>query len=78
MKIQQIEKIDEGRYTIWSPTCECGSEFSLEISGEQLFSFHQGGLVHNVLPTTSPEDRERFLSGLCPTCWTDLFGVEEE
>lgn len=78
MKIRQIEKIEEGLYQIWSPTCECGSEFSIGISAEQLFSYHQGELVHRVLPNRTPEERERFLSGLCPTCWADLFGEEEE
>ena len=73
MKIRQIEKIEEGLYRVWSPFCECGKTLDIGISGEQLFAYHQGEFVHNVLPNRTPEEREQFVSGTCPACWEEMF-----
>jgi len=31
-----------------------------------------------VLPTLTAEDRERFITGICPPCWDKMFQYEEE
>ena len=77
MKIRQIEKIEEGLYKVWSPFCSCGESLSIGIDGAQLFAYHQGELVHNVLPNRTPAEREQFISGTCPECWKELFPATE-
>ena len=34
--------------------------------------------IQEVFPDMSPENREMFVSGICPTCWNVMFGEEDE
>lgn len=78
MNITHVGKIAEGQYTISSLPCpRCSDTLTVEVSGNELFRINQG--ERNVLaPRLSPDERERFISGYCPTCWTDLFGSDDE
>jgi hypothetical protein len=77
MFITHVGKIEEDKYTVSSLLCpKCNESITLEVSGNELFRIRQGEL--NVLaPRISNEERERFISGYCPTCWNDLFGGDE-
>ncbi len=72
MKISKIQKIEEGRYDVTSVACpECQTTETIEVSGEWVFAMHQGGRVSELLPFPeySMGLRERFISGLCASCW---------
>ena len=34
--------------------------------------------IQEVFPDMSPENREMFVSGICPTCWNVMFDEEDE
>ena len=34
--------------------------------------------IQEVFPDMSPENREMFVSEICPTCWNVMFGEEDE
>lgn len=34
--------------------------------------------IQEVFPDMSPENREMFVSGICPTCWNVMLGEEDE
>lgn len=34
-------------------------------------------LIQDVFPTMSADDRERFISGICPPCWNKVFTKED-
>lgn len=78
MRTTSVTKIEEGSYEITSLACpKCDGVMSVTITGQELFRINQGEL--NVLaPRLSPEERERFISGYCPTCWVALFGEDED
>jgi hypothetical protein len=78
VNITHVGKIAEGQYTISSLPCpRCSDTLTVEVSGNELFRINQG--ERNVLvPRLSPDERERFISGYCPTCWIDLFGSDDE
>jgi hypothetical protein len=79
MEISNIQKVSEGKYKVTSPECpRCGTTLTVDLDGANLFLYHQGALIHRVFPTLNSGDRERFISGYCPTCWTDLFGDDDE
>lgn len=77
MEIREIEKLDEGRYLVTSqvcPTCECADK--IEITGSELFQYHQGALAQEVLSRFTPEVREKFISGYCGDHFHEaMFGV---
>ena len=35
-------------------------------------------LIQDAFPELSKEDRERLITGICPKCWKELFGDEDE
>lgn len=35
-----------------------------------------GGLIQNVMPYLSADDRELLISGTCSSCWDAMFGDE--
>ena len=78
MRYTHVGKIAEGQYTISSLVCpSCEGTLTIEITGNELFRINQGEL--NVLASrVSAEERERFISGYCGTCWVALFGEDED
>ena len=78
MKIAKIEKVDEDTYLATSLDCpDCKDNTSIFITGGNIFAYHNGMLVHEVLPRVPADIRERFVSGYCPKCWTNLFPIDE-
>lgn len=79
MSITKLEKIEEGKYSLTSLPCPtCKQTLSLEVSSYAVFQLNQGAGATTVLPDVSVDVRERFMSGFCPPCWTEMFGDEEE
>lgn len=37
-----------------------------------------GMSIQEIVPELSPDYREMFISGICPTCWNNMFGLESE
>jgi len=77
MKIRSIDKLGEDIYNIFSPHCDCGATVGVGVSGQQLFAYHQGYGVDVVIPQQTREIKEQFISGVCPKCWSKLFGGVE-
>lgn len=64
-------------------TCTCCRQ-PVEIPGvdaEKLEAIQVGrsiGMsIQDIIPDVSPDYREMFISGICPTCWDNMFGSEE-
>ena len=78
MQLVNIKKITEGLYSVESLPCpQCTVTLTMTvISGEQLYAYHNGAQIHEVLPELSPETRERFISGVCPPCWDKMFSPD--
>lgn len=65
-------------------TCTCCKK-PVEIPGvdaEKLEAIQVGrsiGMsIQDIIPDVSPDYREMFISGICPTCWNNMFGSNEE
>ena len=78
MQLTNIIKVGEGEYTADSLPCpKCGDKIKVEIEGRQLHNYHNNSMIDEVLPDLTPEDRERFITGICPPCWDKMFEYEE-
>lgn len=74
-----LQKIEEGLYRATSKPCPmCNQTMSVEITGDKVFHYHQGALLQDVLPDLTLDERERFISGYCATCWVEMFGDDDE
>ncbi len=78
MKFARLVKKDEGVYTLTSVQCPgCETRLTLDISSDKVFAMNQGALVTEVIGDQTPDVRERFISGICGSCWDLMFSVSE-
>ena len=46
---------------------------------ESLGKYNRGeGHIQDLLPDLTSDEREMFISGMCPECWAKIFDGEEE
>ena len=55
----------------------CGKRKFIVVEEDKFNKWITGGLIQDVWPEKSPEEREEIKTGFCPECWKDLFGEEE-
>lgn len=60
--------------TLTCPLCRDYEAFLLPI--EEVRAYNSTGTVANLRSLTMAQ-RERFISGMCPTCWDKIFSEEE-
>lgn len=52
---------------------QCISETKIEMTADQFVRWQDGGLIQEVCPDMSADDRELLISAICPDCWKELF-----
>lgn len=58
------------------PSCNNLSEIIAPADG---FARWQGGeFIQDALPELSCDERETLISGICPDCWVEIFGEDDE
>ena len=55
----------------------CGCENSITVNEADYRSWRDGELAQIAFPYLSANDREMLISGICPTCWDEMFGGEK-
>ncbi len=60
------------------PCWVCGYISVIEITPEQAAALRTGTPVQDVLPDMPAPDREVFISGIHPDCFTEAFGDEDD
>lgn len=52
----------------------CGRTYEVEVLLQDYFAWEAGALVQDAFPYLSDDEREMLISGICPTCWDEMFG----
>lgn len=61
------------------PCPNCGAYKTLLVNKNAYRAWRHGEmLIQDAFPELSKEDRERLITGICPKCWKELFGDEDE
>lgn len=57
----------------------CGKVITISnISMQQLSDINAGiGLIQDILPNHTPDEREMFISNICTDCWNEIFNDED-
>lgn len=56
-------------------TCPfCGKESVVSVFEDDYYAWLRNGLVQDVFPYLSADERELLISGICPECWEKTFG----
>jgi hypothetical protein len=75
--LNKITKNQELNYFVSSHACpNCDSTLSVEITPDKLYAYNQGAYAQDVLSEFNADVRERFITGICGTCWDEMFGEE--
>ena len=56
----------------------CGEETIVLVNFEDYADWQDGKLAQNAFPYLSADEREMLKTGICPTCWTAMFGFSDE
>ena len=57
----------------------CGAIYSLLVNPNDLISWQAGkGYIQDLLGYLSAGERELLISGTCDSCWTNMFGDDED
>ena len=61
------------------PCPECNDTGKVfEVEREEADKFIAGAHIQDAFPNMPADERERFISGICPTCWNKMFAMDEE
>lgn len=55
----------------------CEDEKTFHLDAGRVMRWQAGEFIQNVFPELSIQDRERLISGTCPTCFAKFFPPEE-
>lgn len=58
------------------PMCGDTKVFSLPEAGYK--AWQDGMVIQQALPELDANDRERLISGICPTCWDKMFSIPDD
>ena len=70
-------KINLKEVTIVTACPCCGEANFIEANESDYWDWKDGALVQDAFPYLTPNEREALISGLCPWCWEQTFGKEE-
>ena len=56
----------------------CGKAHEIEVNEIDYLDWQDGELVQNAFPYLSADEREMLVSGICPKCWNESFGEDDE
>jgi hypothetical protein len=55
----------------------CGHTLYVPLTEEQETRWRSGALIQKVIPEVDEAMRELLISGICPTCWDEIYGDDE-
>ena len=54
----------------------CSQESAINASPRDVEAWSDGELIQDAMPYLDADQREMFISGICPTCWNKMFGED--
>lgn len=69
-----LDTIDGLEVVETEPCMLCGCRGAVGLTAEQCAKLDAGEFIQDVAPDMPDAEREQFVSGIHPDCWTRLFG----
>ena len=73
--------MSDERNVVLEVTCNlCGKKHELLVRHKDLVSYvsPNRGYIQDIFPYLNAGERELLISGVCPSCWNDMFGGDED
>lgn len=59
-------------------TCPmCKTNCDVAVRQEGYIKWQKGELIQNAMPELDDDTRERLITGICPTCWEEVFNAQD-
>jgi hypothetical protein len=73
-------EVDDGidYVTVAGPCYSCQRPVSVRVVASDYVEFESGEFAQDCFPYLSAEQREFLISGICGTCWDEMFANPEE
>ena len=71
-------KINYKEVTVITACPFCGHANEVEVNEIDYLDWQDGMLVQDAFPYLSANEREKLVSGICPSCWDKMFPPEED
>lgn len=65
-------------YTFHCKCVDCGSVTDITINARDLYNYHNGMHIQTAFPYVSRDNRELMMTGICGTCFSNMFGMEDD
>lgn len=66
-------------FTIEAICPRCRKVHPILVNIEDYLDWHAGmRLTQEAFPYLNADEREMLISGTCPTCWDEMFGIDDE
>lgn len=74
-----MTKVEQNTMEIETGCPFCGKASTIQVIFDDFVDWrYEGKCAQDAFPYLSPEQREQIISGICPTCWKDMFeGCEQ-
>lgn len=69
-------KINRREITVVTTCPFCGHANFIDVNEDDYLDWQDGKLAQKAFPYLPADERERLISGICPTCWDKMFGGE--
>lgn len=56
----------------------CLKRAGITVEASEYNAWQSGVYIQDAMPMLSAEEREQLISGMCPRCWSEIFGPEDE
>lgn len=74
-----LKKTENGKLSIELTCVVCHKVTVVEVFEKDYINYTKGRMfVQDCFPYLDADHREMFISGICPTCWDNMFGSDEE
>jgi len=73
-----VKAADDANSDITGPCYSCKKPQTVQVKTADLTRFRGGTLAQDCFPYLAPEQREFLISGICSTCWDEMFLPEDE
>lgn len=72
------QKPSDPGHTVITATCpECKGSKAVPIDNKSLSNWLHGDLIQRAMASIDEDDRERLITGYCPSCWNKLFADDD-
>lgn len=73
-----VTPLTDGTVAVSGPCYSCGKKQSVQVDSVAFEKFKSGRFVQDCFPSLPADEREFLISGICSTCWDDMFPSEDD